>query len=531
MSVRDMVVEFNEKGFKQLQDKVNKIDKNLAKKKEVKVSTKKATFDLKKLGGVFNKFALGVTGAITGVLYGLNKFIDKVDNIVNKVQVMGGISTDMFQTLSAMGKEAGFTMEDVETAMQKLNKTSAKRGDTRDADTRLKSMFDELASIEDPALRSAKAMEVFGRSGNRLMPIILKGSKGLAEYKKAMGGALISEKDIKRTMILKEEMDKFNLALESVKNNFFLSFLDDTVDGTIELKNTMKEFSELDFKPLTSIIVKIVNWSVDFLSNIVKGINLWRENQDIKKYNAEEKARYERPVIGDGILDKGFALINKDIQEYMATDQSRLNIAIEKMNKDLDVDLGDKLTKELQRIAVSGLPRQRDEAVEILRKIEQRDNVKLVPTTEEQKKVTDTTTPTTKTPSVGNTSGGRTSSGIGGGVETISVLMHFKNEFTVFAHKLLKLQERGTTYGGQQIRDNRAISLSVNVTANNKSGKELGDEVAKSISKSLKDILNTNTSIIQAIKQHEDTVKEITKDDGKTASIRPSSEPVPNPMA
>jgi len=59
----------------------------------------------------------------------------------------------------------------------------------------------------------------------------------------------------------------------------------------------------------------------------------------------------------------------------------------------------------------------------------------------------------------------------------------------------------------------------------------LGDEVAKSISKSLKDILNTNTSIIQAIKQHEDTVKEITKDDGKTASIRPSSEPVPNPMA
>ena len=574
MSVRDMVVEFNEKGFKQLQDKIEKLEKGL-KKQKVNIETKEAEKALKKLEKeaekrtkaikkTFSKIGKGLNvglgigaSVVGGVLYGMDKYLDKVDNIVNATSRMGGASTDMIQVLTAMGKEAGFTGEHIEGAFKQMNKISADMGIKGSADERFLKFADYIANIKDPAKQSAEAMRIFSETGIKMLPMLKNGSKALDEYKKAMGKALISKESIDNAMKIKNEMNKLTLAVEGVKTSFFDAFSKEINGGSVfdNLNESLDRFAKIDFAPMAKAMMDIVNMSVTFLSNISKGFALWQENSEIEKNNREEQARRDwqagkynideiekrekealKPKAGAGLFANIFAgksmVNNSAINDLRSTDFGKLRYAENKIEKALKSNqkVSKDIIEDLTEVMKRGFHQTyKDQARELLKKA----GINIGETKTGDTKTGDTKTGDNKkgTTTVINTSGGRTSSGIGGGVETISVLMHFKNEFTVFARKLLKLQERGTTYGGQQIRDNRAISLSVNVTANNKSGKELGDEVAKSISKSLKDILNTNTSIIQSIKQHEDTVKEITKDDGKTASIRPSSEPIANPMA
>ena len=38
--------------------------------------------------------------------------------------------------------------------------------------------------MQDPTLRAALAMEVFGKSGTRLLPLLADGAKGLEEYQR-----------------------------------------------------------------------------------------------------------------------------------------------------------------------------------------------------------------------------------------------------------------------------------------------------------------------------------------------------------
>lgn len=559
MSVRDMLIEFNEKGFEQLQDKINKIDKQITKKKEVNISTKKAQFNLKKFSKHFSKFALGITGAITGaitgVMYGLNKFTDKVDNIVNATSRMGGASTEMVQVLTAIGKEAGFSAEQMEGAFKGMNRIVSDMGITGTTDERFLKLADYIANIKDPAKQSAEAMRIFSETGVKMLPMLKRGSKGFQDYKKAMGKALISKESIDRAMKIKNEMNKLNLALEGVKNSFFDAFTQGFETGD-QLHNMLKDMADMDWTPLTNALKEVIlllGDSIKGVNNIFDIIGERRKNlkkesdenakkyfEDVKKsggridfenewvyYDGDEKRapykeRLKSPASEQAFILRGFEELNKKLESYTTRQDSFLDE--EKSGEKYNINM--KVVDELKKIIENSIIDENKEKARTLLK-----QLGILPEFEKKAVATTTKTGVAGDYSIKDKKGGRTTSGIGGGVETISVLMHFKNEFTVFARKLLKLQERGTTYGGHKIQDNRPISISVSVTANNKSGKELGDEVAKSISKSLKDILNSNNSIIKSIQQHEETVKEITKDDGRTASIRPSSEPVPNPMA
>jgi hypothetical protein len=82
-----------------------------------------------------------------------------------------GLSVEALSELSFAAQQTGASLADVETAMKKAAKGGlAKAGET--AEQTFTRLAAEVAAIEDPMMRAAKAQEYFGRSGTNLLPML-----------------------------------------------------------------------------------------------------------------------------------------------------------------------------------------------------------------------------------------------------------------------------------------------------------------------------------------------------------------------
>jgi hypothetical protein len=85
--------------------------------------------------------------------------------------------------LSALGyaaEQTGASMEDLEAGTKNLYKSIAASGrPAGELADEYKRLADELAGIEDPARRSARAVELLGRNGLALLPMLSKGGEDL----------------------------------------------------------------------------------------------------------------------------------------------------------------------------------------------------------------------------------------------------------------------------------------------------------------------------------------------------------------
>ena len=81
-----------------------------------------------------------------------------------------GMSVEKLSALAYAAKQTGTSLEDVELAIRRMQKSMESNGRSP------AQMFDDvvatLAKIEDPTARAAKAMELFGKSGTNLLPMV-----------------------------------------------------------------------------------------------------------------------------------------------------------------------------------------------------------------------------------------------------------------------------------------------------------------------------------------------------------------------
>jgi hypothetical protein len=81
-----------------------------------------------------------------------------------------GMSVEKLSALAYAAKQTGTSLEDVEGAIRRMQKSMDANGRSP------AQMFDDvvatLAKIEDPTARAAKAMEIFGKSGTNLLPMV-----------------------------------------------------------------------------------------------------------------------------------------------------------------------------------------------------------------------------------------------------------------------------------------------------------------------------------------------------------------------
>jgi uncharacterized protein YoxC len=142
-------------------------------------------------------------GAILAMGAGSLMQFSKLGDQVHKLSMRTGFSTETLSELRLAAELSGTSLESLEKGIGRMQRTlldasegmvSAEDALTRmglSADTlkglnpeeQFEIMTNALANIEDPSVRAATAMEVFGRAGTQLLPMMASGQEGLDAMK------------------------------------------------------------------------------------------------------------------------------------------------------------------------------------------------------------------------------------------------------------------------------------------------------------------------------------------------------------
>lgn len=192
------------------------------------------------------KLALPLTAAASAVGFSLSqmmsKFLDTGDAI-DKASIRLGIGADRLQSLQYAAKMSGSSAEDMNQALGKLNENIAKAAagkskelaslfdklgiSLRDAKGNLRTAADVLPEFADAiqrntnsTVRARMAIAAFGDAGQKLIPMLQDGSKGLADMEKRAHdlGLTMSGEDVKAAADLGDRFSELGMVFDSFGN-------------------------------------------------------------------------------------------------------------------------------------------------------------------------------------------------------------------------------------------------------------------------------------------------------------------------
>lgn len=238
--------------IKQLSNRWGKLQK-LLKSDEFKDVNKKFKFFRRSLTNVTDqvtsaakKLALPLTAAASAVGFSLSqmmsKFLDTGDAI-DKASIRLGIGAERLQSLQYAAKMSGATAEDMNSALGKLNENIAKAAagkneglaslfkklgiSLRDANGHVRTAADVLPEFADAiqrntnsSVRARMAIAAFGDAGQKLIPMLQDGSRGLAEMEKRAQdlGLTMSDQDVKAAASLGDKFTDLGAVFDSFGN-------------------------------------------------------------------------------------------------------------------------------------------------------------------------------------------------------------------------------------------------------------------------------------------------------------------------
>ena len=192
------------------------------------------------------KLALPLTAAASAVGFSLSqmmsKFLDTGDAI-DKASIRLGIGAERLQSLQYAAKMSGATAEDMNSALGKLNENIAKAAagkneelaslfkklgiSLRDANGHVRTAADVLPEFADAiqrntnsSVRARMAIAAFGDAGQKLIPMLQDGSKGLADMEKRAHdlGLTMSQDDVKAAASLGDKFTDLGAVFDSFGN-------------------------------------------------------------------------------------------------------------------------------------------------------------------------------------------------------------------------------------------------------------------------------------------------------------------------
>jgi len=162
---------------------------------------------------------LGVGAGIAAPLAAATNVFAEMGDQLAKMSARTGISVESLSELGYAAEQSGADMTGLEGGIRKMQKFvfEAAKGSKAAAgtlsrlglavsdlaglspDQQFERIADRLAQIHDPAKRAALAMEVFGKSGTQLLPLMQDGAKGIEALRQQARdlGLVISTEDAK----------------------------------------------------------------------------------------------------------------------------------------------------------------------------------------------------------------------------------------------------------------------------------------------------------------------------------------------
>jgi len=203
-----------------------------------------------------------IAAGAAAATYALKQSIDAIDQ-VGDAAVKLGTTTEAFSALAYAARQEGIAMADLETALGKLGKAAADGNDAfaamgisvKDAGGNLKTadvlfadVAEKFASYRDGAEKSALSMELFGRTGAKLITTLNMGRDGLAAMgsEAAAFGQIVGQDAASAAGEFNDNMFKLQTAMTGVFNVMAADLLPSLVSLTGEMVDTTKGSSALE---------------------------------------------------------------------------------------------------------------------------------------------------------------------------------------------------------------------------------------------------------------------------------------------
>jgi phage-related protein len=183
--------------------------------------------------------ALGTAAkAVADGLVALEDRVERLGNLANQL----GVSFGFVQVLEETGRRTGVSIEAVSSAFGRLQRTLADGGAEAEKankalarlglsvedlsglseQQRIELIGKQLAAIEDPAQRSAAAIELFGRSGIQLLPFFNNLEGAAADVERF--GRAISDLDKRRIDDFGRSMDALGVSTQGLGQSLLIPF-------------------------------------------------------------------------------------------------------------------------------------------------------------------------------------------------------------------------------------------------------------------------------------------------------------------
>jgi len=209
----------------------------------------------------------GLGAAAVTALLGSVKVFSGMGDALDKMSLRTGTSVEALSELGFAAEQAGADLETLENGLKFMQRSlvdAAKGSATAQQalsllglsvadlaglspDQQFKALADRLSQVTDPALRTALAMEIFGRAGTKLLPLLSAGAAGIDELQVQARrlGLTVSTQTARDAAELN---DTLNILWRVVKQGVF------AIGGA--LAPTIKELSQR----ITRVIVTATDW-------------------------------------------------------------------------------------------------------------------------------------------------------------------------------------------------------------------------------------------------------------------------------
>ena len=228
----------------------------------------KKGFDLAKGAAIGYAASIGVSTVVNAIEKGL-EYASSLGEVAQQL----GVTTNALQEYRYAGSQAGLATEETDQALSQLTRrigeaasgTKAQaeafaklgisvkdaNGDIIDAGRAIPLIADALQKVESPAERAAILMDLFGRAGQKLEPLLAGGASAVNGLRDAAHslGIVLSEEQIQNA---DKTADKLS-ALKQVLEARIAGVVSDNADGILQLAGALGEVANAAGRAATEV--------------------------------------------------------------------------------------------------------------------------------------------------------------------------------------------------------------------------------------------------------------------------------------
>ncbi len=206
---------------------------------------------------VVGKWMMGLGTAAIAPLALMAKRFESTGSALNDMSARTGVAVESLSEFSYAADQTGTNLETVESGVKKMQKAigAATDGPLKDLqgmkpEDQFAAVARTLNAIEDPGERAAKAMEIFGKSGTALLPMIADLENLQANARRL--GLVMSTEDAAAADAFGDALGDLKSVILNVGNGLIAklapsltAFVEAAANATVQVKTWMTDNAEL----------------------------------------------------------------------------------------------------------------------------------------------------------------------------------------------------------------------------------------------------------------------------------------------